>query len=428
MSVVKPHARQDVGLSDGDKPIHASICLLAAMTIAVPLDNQARLTLFDIVASALLVTGWRQTRGLFSGFALALAISLAAMAASVYWHESGLLAFLGRSYSSILLFVEVMGMYILASRTTETGRAALVLGAMLGISAHYFYPNDLRILDNPIKFLLGIPLGTAAMAGYALLAQDRQVSALPAASLMVAYSLFCFLAGSRSIGGVFFAAGMCLMLLPYIRVGKRYGYLAPIMMVAFGIGLYSFAELYTFFALKGFFGNTAANIAAFQSSFGSTLVGGRPEIIVNLIGIGDSPIFGVGIGNYPTIYLYEMIRLSVYSESTVLELDNILYHSAIFATAFESGIPSALFWAMAFYLALFAIPLLRTMPVGQRAYVLPLLLVTGWHLLYSPPISYNRFVMAPGLAFAFYAYAAWLRERRGELVAAPQDTANLRTS
>lgn len=424
MSVVEPQAPQDAGLPGGGRPIQAGTCLLAALTIAVPLDNQARLTLFDLVATAILVTGWRQTRSLFSGFALALAISLGAMTASVYWHESGLLALLGRSYSSILLFVEVLGMYLLASRTTETGRAALVLGTMLGICAHYFYPNDLRILDNPIKFLLGIPLGAGVMAAYALLAKGRQVSAVPAAGLMVAYSLFCFLVGSRSVGGVFFAAGLCLMLLPYISVGKRYGYFAPVMMVAFGVGLYGFAELYTYFAIQGFFGNTAANIASFQSSFGSILIGGRPEIIVNLMGIGDSPFTGVGIGNYPSIYLYEMIRLSVYSESSVLELDNVLYHSAIFATAFESGIPSAIFWVMALYRALFAIPLLRTMPVGQRAYVLPLLLVTAWHLLYSPPISYNRFVMAVGLAFAFHIYAEWRRGLRNEAVEAHPETAH----
>src|SRR5690606_30899804 len=122
------------------------------------------------------------------------------------------------------------------------------------------------------------------------------------------------------------------------------------------------------------------------------LLGGRPEIIVNLIGIRESPLWGVGILNYPTIYLYDMINLSVYSEDDVLDLENILYHSALFATAFESGLVAAAFWGVLLYRTAFVVPLLAGLEETFRAYVAPLVIITIWHILYSPPIPYNRFI------------------------------------
>ncbi len=419
MSFAQRHPEGQHAVVTGLPDFSPMMCFLAAFTVAIPLEPQARLTLFDGIAGLLAVFGWRQTERLFSGLLLALVVSLAVMAASTYVHGSGVIALVGRSYSSIALFVEVVGYYILASRTNETGRAALIFGAMLGICAHYFYPNDLRVVDNPVKFLIGIPFGVGVVAIYALLSKGRRVPVMPAVGLMMVYGIFSFLIGSRSVGGVFFAAALVLVLLPHIPLPKNYTRLAPLIMVVFGVGLYAFAELYSFLAIRGLFGDTAANIAIFQDSFGSILIGGRPEIVVNLIGIRESPLLGVGINNYPAIYLYDMINLRVYSEDSVLDIDNILYHSAIFATAFESGILSATFWVVALYRALFAMPLLRDMPVGQRVCVLPLLLVTAWHLLYSPPISYNRFVMAVGLAFAYYIFADWKRRNDGAVYQAP---------
>jgi hypothetical protein len=320
-----------------------------------------------------------------------------------------LLPLAARAYPMVLIMAELVGYFIIISGSNAKGRALLALGVMLGICFHYFYPSDLRVLEDPIKFLLGIPLGVGILAFFALIAGRGLAPLLLSAALMMAYAGFCFLLGSRSIGGVYFISALVVVALHFFRIPASYPRFAPLMIALSVIAAYAFTELYTVLALRGVFGNRAADIAFFQSSFGSILLGGRPEIIVNLIGIRESPLLGVGILNYPTIYLYDMINLSVYSEDDVLDLENILYHSALFATAFESGLVAAAFWGVLLYRTAFVVPLLAGLEATFRAYVAPLVIITIWHILYSPPIPYNRFIMAVALAFVFFVHSEWKR-------------------
>jgi hypothetical protein len=316
-------------------------------------------------------------------------------------------ALAGRGYQVIALLVEAIGYYILVSSSGEKGRSTVALGAMIGICCHYFYPSDLRVLDEPIKFLIGIPLGVGLLALYTLAVPRALVSVTLIVILMISYALFCFLSGSRSIGGVYFASAIVVAMVGFVRIPANYAKIAPLMILVAGAVGYGFTELYTALAIHGVFGDRAAGSAAFQSSYGSIILGGRPEIIVNISGIRDAPILGVGILNYPSIYVYEMINLSVYSQQDIFDLGNILYHSAIFGTAFESGLIATLFWIFILYIALFSILLLNKIPVGHRSFATPLVLVTIWHILYSPPIPYNRFIMSIGLGFAFFVYDEW---------------------
>ncbi len=399
--------------TDGD--ISPILCFFLALSIMVPVAPEARLTGFDAVAGFLILHYWRLVRTLFRPAMILLLVSLAAMTTSAYLNGSETRALIGRGYQSAALLLEVMGFFVLISATNDKGRAAAVFGAMAGICCHYFYPSDLRILEEPIKFLVGVPLGAGLLALYAVVIQRASASSVLIVTLMIAYALFCFMAGSRSIGGVYFASAIMVAIVGFVRVPTSYAKFAPLAIVAIALAGYGVTELYTFLAIKGFFGERAAGIAAFQSSFGSIILGGRPEIIINLSGIWDAPLFGVGILNYPSIYIYEMIRLSVYSENSILDLSNILYHSALFGTAFESGLIASSFWIFMLYRALFAMPLLANMKIHQRAFIAPLLLMTAWHILYSPPIPYNRFVMAAGLAFSFFIYDEWKRLRTAEL-------------
>lgn len=386
-------------------------CLLIGLTIAVPVAPEARLTLFDGVALLLIVRGWRDAMALFRPALLILALSGLSMAVSAYLNGSGLIPLVGREYQGIALLVEAMGYGVVLVQSDDRQRAALALGVAAGICCHYFYPVDPRVLDEPIKFLIGIPLGVGLLALYALVQPRSGASTLLIVGLTVVYALFCFLVGSRSVGGVFFVSALIVIGIGWVRIPRNYKTVAPIVIVIAALLGYALTEAYTALALHGVFGNRAAGIAAFQSSYGSILLGGRPEVIVNLAGIRDAPVFGVGILNYPSIYLYEMIQLSVYSQDTVLDIDNILYHSALFGTAFESGTIAALFWVYVLYMALLAVPLLRNMATSQRAFIAPLLLITTWHVLYSPPIPYNRFVIGLGLAFAIVLYDEWKRSR-----------------
>lgn len=396
-----------------DEPVEFSpaLCFVLGLSIAIPIAPEARLTLFDAVATFLVLHRWRMVQTLFSRTFLLLTVSLIAMAASAYLNGSDLRPLVGRAYQPIALLVEAIAYCILILGTDDKGRSSLILGVMLGICSHYFYPNDLRILEEPIKFLVGIPLGAGLLALYSLAVPRGSASIPLVISLMLGYSLFCFIAGSRSIGGVYFASAIAVAILGFIKPPKNYSKFAPLTILAACLVGYSLTELYTFLAVGGFFGDRAAGIAAFQSSFGSILLGGRPEILINLVGIKDSPLFGVGILNYPSIYLYEMINLSVYAREDVLDFENVLYHSVVFATAFESGLIAASFWIYLLYRSAFVIPLLGRMTVGARAFSLPLIIVAIWHLLYSPPIPYNRFVMAIGIALVFYLHIDWKRAK-----------------
>ncbi|WP_294327237.1 hypothetical protein [uncultured Sphingomonas sp.] len=400
-------------LGDGvyDQPatavVPATACLLIGLTIAVPIVPEARLTLFDVIAVILFLRGWRTTMGLFKPAGVILGISALAMAVSAYLNESALIALASREFQMVALALEMMAYGVLLAEGDDRSRAALALGVAAGICCHYFYPNDLRVLDEPIKFLVGIPLGVGLLALLAVAWPRAGAAALLTFVLMIGYVAFCFLLGSRSVGGVFFVAAFVTVGIGIVKIPRNYRKIAPVLIVVAGLLLYALTEVYAALAINGLFGSQAAGIAAFQSSFGSILLGGRPEVIVNMSGVRDAPFFGVGILNYPSIYLYEMVRLSVYSQDLILDVDNILYHSALFGTAFESGIIAALFWGYLLYMTLMAVPLLKDASTGQRAFIAPLLLITTWHILYSPPIAYNRFVMGLGAAFAIVLYAEW---------------------
>lgn len=398
-------------LDTRDTVIAPVLCFAAGLTVLLPIAPEARVTLFDIVAIGLLVGYWSSISMLLRGTMMLLIVSLAAMLLSAYINGSGMAAFIGRAYSPILLMLEIGGYAILIRNTSDTGRMALVVGTMLGICCHFFYPNDQRVLTDPIKFLIGIPLGVGVVATYALMWSKRTASVGFVVLLMIGYALACFMVGSRSVGGVYFVSALLLAVIGRVRMPANYASFAPLMLAVAGLLGYGFTELYAMLAIDGYFGDRAAGIAVFQSSFGSILLGGRPEIIVNLSGIRDAPFFGVGIGNYPSVYLYELISLSVYSSDDVFDIQNILYHSSLFATAFESGLIAALFWAFLLYRAVFVIPLLSILPVGIRAFTLPLTMISVWNILYSPPIPYNRFVMGIALAFVFHLYAQWKNER-----------------
>lgn len=401
------------GMTTGmnDRAISPILCFLAGLTVLLPVAPQARVTLFDLVATGLVAGYWLSISKPVRNTGIVLLVSLAAMLLSARVNGSGMVAFLGRAYSPILLMLEIGAYAILIRRTSDTGRMALVVGTMLGICCHYFYPNDERVLTDPIKFLLGIPLGVGVIATYSLIWRHHTASIGFVVLLMIGYALICFLVGSRSVGGVYFVSALLLAVIGRVRVPTHYAKFAPLMLAIAGLLGYGFTELYTFLAIQGFFGSRAAGIAAFQSSFGSILLGGRPEIIVNFSGIRDAPLLGVGIGNYPSIYLYEMLNLSVYSSDDVFDIQNILYHSSLFATAFESGIVAALFWAVLLYRAVFVVPLMSILPAGIRAFVLPLTLISVWNILYSPPIPYNRFVIGISLAFVFHLYSQWKQGR-----------------
>ncbi|RYF14277.1 MAG: hypothetical protein EOO77_14495 [Oxalobacteraceae bacterium] len=413
-----PHQQRDEQntTETQSRPITAPFSFLLAATILVPIAPEARLTLFDLVAVLLILHYRSSVMNVFRPTIIVMVISLAAMIVSANLHGSEMRALIGRAYQIVALVVEMIGFFLLLWHTDDRGRSAATFGAMAGMCCHYFYPSDLRVITEPIKFLLGIPLGVGLLALYALTVKRATATIAIAAVLMVAYAGFCLFVGSRSIGGVYFVSALLVVSIGAIRIPTNYAKLAPLLIVVIALAGYAVTELYTALAIGGYFGDRAAGIAAFQSSYGSILLGGRPEIIVNMSGIKDAPIFGSGILNYPSLYIYEMINLSIYTPDVVLDLSNILYHSAIFATAFESGIFSAMLYAGLLYRALFCIPLLKNLAVAQRAFAMPLVLITVWHLLFSPPIPYNRFVMSIGMAIVFFVYHRWRQTR--DLVAA----------
>ena len=79
-----------------------------------------------------------------------------------------ILSYMVYVYLILVEIILVIGFFLLLWHTDDRGRSAATFGAMAGMCCHYFYPSDLRVITEPIKFLLGIPLGVGLLALYAL--------------------------------------------------------------------------------------------------------------------------------------------------------------------------------------------------------------------------------------------------------------------
>jgi O-antigen ligase len=221
------------------------------------------------------------------------------------------------------------------------------------------------------------------------------------------FAVIFFLDGARNPGGILIAFAVAIWCSLSTRrreqlLHRRLLLLRYFAVMAF-VG-YALVQLYTYAAIAGYFGERAALIAEFQSQFlGSILIGGRPEILANLVAIYESPLVGWGPLAEDLPHQLLLIGLGVYGKDW-FEDDGSLYHSMIFGAGHEAGIPAMLVWMAFCYWCLKAC-VVSLSKNGSYKYFLPLLLNAIWNLLFSPLISLIRPQLAAAVAFSFLCFA-----------------------
>lgn len=381
-----------------------TLIVASFVAFSIPVAPEARFILFDIFAILICISHSRllahsnQVKIIVLFFLCYQAVMLVSTVA----HGLPITNFVRRSYAVTFLLIEALALYRLLAISNERRLLALILGVMLGVCMHYFYPSDDRIYDLPLKFLLGIPIGVILVVTVNIVSYRQTSGKLMLSIVVFAYSLFLMLAGSRANGGFFFVAALLVWLKFDILSNQEYGKKFLAILPLGLIGVYLLSELYTYATIKGIFGETAQGIAIFQSSFGNILLGGRPEIIVNVTAFLDSPLIGHGPIAEDSQYLNILSVMNVYSDEYLSDNPEKMYHSVLFTSLQEGGMMASLIWIYVIYKMTYAIPIIISLQRKLAFMVVPLLLAGIWHTLFSPLISYNRWFIALAIGMAFF--------------------------
>lgn len=404
--------------------------IVFVILFAVPVTPEARVILFDLVAFWICVSEYRvifssrQLRLLLMLFSVYLIIMLI----SAFAHGLPLVNFLRRSYVVTLLLVEAIAVCRLLSDSSEMRQMCILLGSMIGMSMHYFYPADDRVKDLPIKFLLGLPLGVIIALLPGLIQMDNLARKVVLSASLFAYSMYCIFVESRMNGGIFFLTSVLVWTKFEVAQESRYGKVFLAYLLVSPLVAYSLIEAYTRMAIKGYFGSNAQGIAEFQSQiFGNILLGGRPEIIVNIVAFINHPLLGMGPISTNPAYLDLLSAIGVYSDNTVYGNKESIYHSMLFTAAHEAGILAILMWIYIIYKMLYALPIVISRRSRMAIAVVPLLLGGVWNVLFSPLIPYNRWIVSIGVGAALFECSLRsctirrfsAKERRSERVVLP---------
>lgn len=389
------------------------LAFFGCMTVAVPLTPQGWIVLFD--AFCVLVITLR-LKDVLALQILRRVLTLFVLYSGLLFlsgvlHGLPLVNFVRRDYGAFLLVVEAIGIYLLLADGGFRRHLLVISAFMLGICFHLLWPSDDRILEDPIKFLVGVPLGVLIGFAGLVMAGTSPTSRFVIAALYLAYAAFCVLNGYRSNAAVFMLVALIATLPLGIGKGRSYRKLYPWVVIGGLAGLYLVTELYAVVAMTGAFGERQAGIAEFQKqAMGSLLLGGRPEIAINLLAIWDSPLIGHGPIAQTPRYLEAFALLGIYSDSDLylwLENDQMLYHSMLFAAGHEAGIVAMVFWAYLAHRLIFVIPIVATLGRRVSLLVLPIILMALWHVLFSPLNGYSRWIVAAGIALAIYWAERW---------------------
>lgn len=378
------------------------LIFLFGLSLAIPLTPDAQFTLFDLVGVFVLFSTRRHLAHSKSAqyILLAFIIYLVALGVSYVVNGSTLEGLVRRSGVALLLMINVFACYGLMVNKTYAKIALIAAYCMFGMCFHYLWPVDARVQDLPIKFLLGIPLGVLVSIFFSRL---PPFSAFPSVApfVLLLLAIGYVFAGSRSNAGIVLAAGISYFLAFRVRDSGQYKRWFPIYLLTGLLIFYMSTELYAYVAKLGVFGSEAAGIVEFQESFfGNLLLGGRPEVAINLIAFSDSPLIGHGPFAQSPEYLNLFRSIGIYGDYVITDDTSVMYHSMLFSAGHEAGIFAMILWAMIFYRITFSIALVFELPAYIKYPALILFLNGFWGVLFSPLIPYNRWPLSLALAMA----------------------------
>jgi O-antigen ligase len=404
-----------------------ALAFIYGLSTGIPLTPDARITAFDLFSIFFLLKHLRvfASDRYVKRLLVLFAIYFAALIVSTEINGAPILNLMRRGGTGIMLLIEICGIYLYLLHADPRKMGILFLSMMLGDFLYLLYPLDERMPEEPLKFLLSTPITVLVGGVFFLFKLPQLVSKTLATTAALLVAGFFFIAGDRNPGGVMIGfAGLLWLSIREAKLQelrrKRVLMLKYLLIMA--VSGYGLTELYTYAAIAGYFGDKAATIAEFQHQFlGSILLGGRPEILANLVAISESPLYGWG----PLVedFQHQMFLVStgIYGQDW-LEGDGSLYHSMVFESGHEAGIPAMLVWFALLYWCVKAV-ILSLSKEGKEKYFLPLLLAAIWSLLFSPLISLNRPQLAAAIALSFLCIALpqakRIKSRAGRLAPIP---------
>lgn len=387
----------------------ALIAILYGLSAGLPLTPDARLTVFDLFSIAFVFKYFRRLVSdvYLKRMLVLFAVYFAALIISTWINGTPLQNLARRGGSGLMLLIEICGIYLFLLHARQRDLGVLFVSMMLSAFFYLIYPIDARIPEYPLKFLLSTPISVILGGLFFLLKAPEFSSKIALSGISLLLAGFFFFQRVRNPGGILVAFSILIWISlsdHTIRQLMRRRLLLLKYFVVMAVAGYGLIQLYTYIAVAGYFGDTAADIAQFQQQFfGSILLGGRPEILANLVAISESPLVGWGPLAEDLPHQMLLLALGVYDQDW-LEDDGSLYHSMVFQSGHEAGIPAMFLWLALLYWC-FKACLICLSRHGKHKYFLPLLITAIWNLLFSPLISLNRPQIAAAVAFSFICFA-----------------------
>jgi O-antigen ligase len=384
------------------------VAFIYGLSVGFPLTPDARVTIFDLFSLFFLLKYCRDlvTDVYLKRLLLLSLIYFAALMLSTEVNNAPLMNMFRRGGTGVMLLIEICGIYLYLKHSAQRNLGVLIVAIMLGAFLYMLYPLDARMADEPLKFLLATPIPVLAGGAFFIFKLPQIVSKTLATVAALLLAGMFFLQSVRNPGGILIVfSGLIWLNLRDSRLHRltQRRILIFQYLIVGAVAVYALTEAYTYAAIAGYFGARAANIAEFQHQFlGSILLGGRPEILANIIAISESPLYGWGPLVEDFQHQMVLVAMGVYGEDW-LEGDGSLYHSMVFEAGHEAGIPAMLLWLALLYWCLKAC-LLCLSRHGKNRYFLPLLIAAIWNLLFSPLISTIRPQLAVAVAFAFMCF------------------------
>lgn len=385
------------------------IALLYGLSVGLPLTPDARLTVFDLISIIFIFRYFRVFASdiYLKRMIVLFAVYFAALAVSTEVNATPLQNLGRRGGSGLMLLIEISGIYLFLLHAKRSDLGILLVSMMLGTFFYLIYPIDERTSYFPLKFLLATPISVLVGGIFFNLKLHPFAARIAVSGISLLWAGIFFFQGDRNPGGILLVFSVLIWFtLSEARLRRlmRRRVLLFKYFIVMAVGGYVLIELYTYAAIAGYFGSRAAVIAEFQHQFlGSILLGGRPEILANLVAISESPLVGWGPLAEDLPHQMLLLGLGVYGQDW-LEGDGSLYHSMVFGAGHEAGIPAMFLWLVLLYWC-FKACLLCLSKHRKHKYFLPLLLNAIWNLLFSPLISLNRPQIAAAVAFSFICFA-----------------------
>ncbi|MFD1612625.1 hypothetical protein ACFSCW_12510 [Sphingomonas tabacisoli] len=312
-----------------------------------------------------------------------------------------------RGWSRIALFGGNTVMLWLLSRGRIRVLMAYVLGAGLALAANTLINPTALMAEDPWKF--GIGYGLAITCGVVATSRilQRMFTIHFGSVLIGAVGLASLFLNSRSLFAICLLASAYGFLASYVsrhpRFASKVNPLAFVGFILVGLVVGNFMILaYGELASTGVLGHAAQ--AKYYAQLGGTsglnvIIGGRPEALVSLQAIADSPIIGHGSWArdpyYSLLYFSSLKEAGLQATDTYQQLGElseflIPSHSYVFGTWVEAGIAAVPIWIYVMLLAFRALYANVRLRTEANALISLVALVVMWDVLFSPFASDAR--------------------------------------